>query len=667
MAQPYSLPEPSSFVGNGPDYLSYFHAGQQTVQSVIDAQYQAQQRAALLDQQQKRAALDAQLGPLEVQKAQQQLATEQSLDPIRTKQAQLNLDQGTADYNQYKLEHPEGGFPLLNPSAVVGTSNGIGGNSASPQPSGDGYNLTLKATGYSPTTPDDPAYKMEGGSLDAQGHPIATLDDYRNGKSQFVTGAIDRGSPFFGKTLFSPTLNAPIKLSDTGSAFKGKGNTRIDIARATQAGANSDENNRSIQLSTSLPGQNLPTIAAQSPVAAPAQADLPTDGGSVGPNPLTSPLVPIGTPNAQGQLVASSIAPKMYRYDMGFMDPATNLPTPGTIQQARSLHVPYGQIRLPAPNPAQAKSDLSAINAARRLGAFSDYRLDQNGLLADEDRTQLAADNETAKKVTANDPLYDPDTIDFMAQLRIIVPSDPRGKISGMGPKASAARAQLDAKTAEIGRTTGKTGAEAVLDYAGTTGAKQTIKVQEKQKAAIESFESTAKANAQIALDLLDKGAGGTNGIPVFNRWLQAGRQATGDPEVAAFNTAIGAFKNEYAKIISGSTGSAGASDSSRREAEELINKGGSPEQLRAQIEVAFQEMGNRSKSIDDQIDRLNNSIRDKEKPKGQVAGDATSPAKLKIPEAETLSAARAAIAKGAPREAVIARLKAGGYDTSGF
>ena len=57
-----------------PTVLDYFNQGQQAVGNVIDQQYQAQARQALLAQQQRHAQLDALLGPIKVQQAQANVA-----------------------------------------------------------------------------------------------------------------------------------------------------------------------------------------------------------------------------------------------------------------------------------------------------------------------------------------------------------------------------------------------------------------------------------------------------------------------------------------------------------------------------------------------------------------------------------------------------------------
>lgn len=106
--------------------------------------------------------------------------------------------------------------------------------------------FNIDATGYHPVSEDNPEYAMEGGMQDRMGKPIQTLDAYLRGEAPFVTVAMDPSVPY-GTVLRSPKFpGVPFVVADTGSAFKGKGLSRIDIARDTSDGANSDENNGKI-------------------------------------------------------------------------------------------------------------------------------------------------------------------------------------------------------------------------------------------------------------------------------------------------------------------------------------------------------------------------------------------------------------------------------------
>lgn len=80
-------------------------------------------------------------------------------------------------------------------------------------------------------TPGKGNIKMEGGPLDAHGKPAYTFEQFHSGKAPYVAVAMDPNSDLQGKTLTSDKFPDTIfKVVDTGDAFKGKGNSRMDIA-----------------------------------------------------------------------------------------------------------------------------------------------------------------------------------------------------------------------------------------------------------------------------------------------------------------------------------------------------------------------------------------------------------------------------------------------------
>ena len=128
-------------------------------------------------------------------------------------------------------------------------------------------------------------------------------------------------------------------------------------------------------------------------------------------------------------------------------------------------------------------------------------------------------------------------------------------------------------------------------------------------RAQVEQFEGTALKEADLALSLAKKGEG--TGLPAFNKWLQAGRTATGDPDVTSFNSAIVSFKNEYARIMSSGGAGTGAatSDSARHEADGLVNSAMSPAQLEQTIATMKQSMSNRKAALDETYQTLKASL----------------------------------------------------------
>jgi hypothetical protein len=103
------------------------------------------------------------------------------------------------------------------------------------------------------------------------------------------------------------------------------------------------------------------------------------------------------------------------------------------------------------------------------------------------------------------------------------------------------------------------------------------------------TLEAGADNLAQQAAQLA--GTVGRGQVPIFNAWVNAGRRATGDPDIARFDRSINAFVNDYAKVVSGSLGSAASSDSARKQAEEQLTAAQSPEQFAASVDQMQKEM----------------------------------------------------------------------------
>ncbi len=95
--------------------------------------------------------------------------------------------------------------------------------------------FTAKGTGY---YPDSSA--LEGGYKDRVGKPLRTLQQFLAGTSDYVSVAMDKTTFPYGTPLRIRELDAkygrPIafRVVDTGSAFVGKGRSRIDVCTANR-------------------------------------------------------------------------------------------------------------------------------------------------------------------------------------------------------------------------------------------------------------------------------------------------------------------------------------------------------------------------------------------------------------------------------------------------
>lgn len=200
-----------------------------------------------------------------------------------------------------------------------------------------------------------------------------------------------------------------------------------------------------------------------------------------------------------------------------------------------------------------------------------------------------------------------PAAIEQLAQQYILDPTVVRNV--GIGSAGSANRTAIINRASEIQAVTGTSGADAVVQHAGVRAAQQALTTQTRYRAAVVGFERTLLANADQVERLAPQGTAG--GIPIFNRWVQAGRRhVAGDPQLAAFDTAITTVANEYAKISEGATGAGGSSVEARRAASQMINSAQTLPQLLAVIGQMRTDAHNRTAALDSVITDLSTSIR---------------------------------------------------------
>lgn len=187
----------------------------------------------------------------------------------------------------------------------------------------------------------------------------------------------------------------------------------------------------------------------------------------------------------------------------------------------------------------------------------------------------------------------------------------------GMGSAAAGLRMKVINRAAELAKAEGNDAEATVLDAAGYKANSQALNQLAKQRTMVGSFEKTFHKNIDVMEKLLPKV--GQGGMPVANRWINAGRRAVaGDPDVAAFNTALQTVQAEYAKIMSGSMGNTPISDSARHHAEELINSAQTPQQLAAVIKVLRQDAQNRMSGFEEEGAQLRKTMSG-DKPKADL------------------------------------------------
>lgn len=161
-------------------------------------------------------------------------------------------------------------------------------------------------------------------------------------------------------------------------------------------------------------------------------------------------------------------------------------------------------------------------------------------------------------------------------------------------------------------RVDGKISANDVMAERGGQAANKSelVKLQG-QRGQVMAFARTFDKNIDLALQLSEKTD--RTGNTVLNRWLLAGKKATGDSMVAQFDAANRTAINEYAKLVSSATGGGVTSDSARHEVEDILAKVQTKEQYRDVVNnVLKKDRKNRESGYDDEINRIKEAMRGK-------------------------------------------------------
>lgn len=170
----------------------------------------------------------------------------------------------------------------------------------------------------------------------------------------------------------------------------------------------------------------------------------------------------------------------------------------------------------------------------------------------------------------------------------------------GWGKTAAAMRIQIANRAAAIMDEAGDPSGSLAMRRVTYAGSKAELTKLLSQRGPLMAFAATADKNLKVAESLSERVD--RSGSPVLNRWFLAGRRATGDPDVAAFDTAVRVAINEFAKVTSSATGGGVTSDTARKEVETMLNAAQTPKQFKAVVNTLRQEMDNRKQGYEEQI-----------------------------------------------------------------
>lgn len=324
--------------------------------------------------------------------------------------------------------------------------------------------------------------------------------------------------------------------------------------------------------------------------------------------PMTTPGPLYGTPLQSAlpllqQMDAKTALPLLLKTDvfkpkgkMLTQQEALSMGLPNAQNQAYALGTdgipkPVGKTDVMSPGAYQQKVDLQNANPYLPIA---------------RENADIAAQRLAYDKSQNEGMQLDPATTDYVATSYALT-----GKMPplGYGKSAAAQRAAVLKRSAELTGKWGLSPMQGVGLQAGYKANSAALGKVTQMSSAVNSYEQTMLQNMDLAKGLMAKGAG-TFGAPVVNRWQRYIKgQYKGDPDVAAFNTAIMTVQNEYAKIQSGSLGNQPVSDSARSEAHKMLNPDMNPDQIMANFDYMTKEVGNRSQSLTAQQQALHDAI----------------------------------------------------------
>lgn len=153
------------------------------------------------------------------------------------------------------------------------------------------------------------------------------------------------------------------------------------------------------------------------------------------------------------------------------------------------------------------------------------------------------------------------------AQFNLIGPSAlPTGQGNAGLRKAMMAQAFKDLE--ERGMSPGS----AIVTRTSVDADRKSMANLTKQADAFQSFENKLLLDMKRVETLMPKGGMGPSAIPLLDSYVQHGRdRLLGDPSVPGYNAALITVIDEYAKIMSGSTGNTPTSDAARAQIAEML------------------------------------------------------------------------------------------------
>lgn len=162
---------------------------------------------------------------------------------------------------------------------------------------------------------------------------------------------------------------------------------------------------------------------------------------------------------------------------------------------------------------------------------------------------------------------------------------------------------------AKTAKEAGTANPQLVARFAQNKANQAALTQNTKMLTAISASEHTLDKNLDYAMTFAKAGVGPT-GVPMMDTPINKLRSQLGSEDAKNLDNLLTTTGNEYAKILSSTTGTGGAtSDSARTEAQKLIHGGMTLRQLTSAVKIAKQEAENRRLSYAGESSRLVSEI----------------------------------------------------------
>lgn len=221
---------------------------------------------------------------------------------------------------------------------------------------------------------------------------------------------------------------------------------------------------------------------------------------------------------------------------------------------------------------------------------------EQNQWLSQHGLPDLSKAQEQAVLQTGQIPLLSPDATHRAAMDYLAGGSKALGRWYGASGPATQAAIQNEA--AQVATSLGLKESD-ILSMRGRNHAVQgALDNLTKQNAVIARQSEAMENNMQVAEGYLTKLGNGN--YPTMNAMLNAAKTQLGNADYVAFKTALNSVAQDYGKIMSGSTGAAGANEADLQQSRKLLDPNFNPAQMGAVFDVLRKDSAGQLKAAQD-------------------------------------------------------------------